>query len=95
MIVQFPRSARLLSSYTIVAYLVCFLNLRRAWPAPGGPKNGDLAAGSALVTQANCASQPYGYYNLAAHGSVLSNAIDRFGDTLGGVDSAVSFDQTS
>ncbi|KAJ6035831.1 hypothetical protein N7540_000110 [Penicillium herquei] len=47
------------------------------------------------VFEMTCSGQHYSYYGLAAYGSVPSNATDRYGDTLGGFGSAVSFNQSS
>ncbi|KAJ6140266.1 hypothetical protein N7471_006752 [Penicillium samsonianum] len=54
-----------------------------------------ILLGSAPISQTTCSSQRYNYYGLAAYGLVPSNATDRYGDTLGGFGSAVTFYQSA
>lgn len=44
------------------------------------------------VNATTCAAKTYTYHELAGYGLVASDAVDRFGDTLGGLGSAIHMD---
>ena len=48
-----------------------------------------------VVNQTTCNGKAYIYNNLAGYGFIPSNARDKFGDTIGGIGSAVAIDQRS
>lgn len=48
-----------------------------------------------VVNQTTCAGTTYQYNGLAGYGFIPSNATDKYGDTIGGIGSAVAFDQSS
>ncbi|KAJ6109113.1 esterase-like activity of phytase-domain-containing protein [Penicillium sp. IBT 16267x] len=80
----------------LVSSLLFFSVISATWAAPAEPsQNPDRAVANEPVFETTCSGQRYSYYGLAAYGSVPSNATDRYGDTLGGFGSAVSFDQSS
>lgn len=50
---------------------------------------------SASVNQATCNGKRYTYEELAGYGAIPSDARDRFGDTIGGLGSAISIPRAS
>ncbi|KAF3025786.1 hypothetical protein E8E14_014563 [Neopestalotiopsis sp. 37M] len=48
-----------------------------------------------VVNSTTCNGQTYVYQELAGYGFVVSDAVDKFGDTLGGLGSAIYIDKTS
>lgn len=52
-----------------------------------------VAAGT-VVNQTTCNGKTYTYQELAGYGFVPGNARDEFGDTLGGIGSAIALDRT-
>lgn len=80
----------------LVSYLLFFSVISVTWAVPTKPFNGhDRSVVREPVSETTCSGQRYSYYGLAAYGSVSSSATDRYGDTLGGFGSAISFDQSS
>src|SRR5204862_6307476 len=57
------------------------------------PSPGNFSA-PPVVSQTTCGGKSYKYHGLAGYGFVPSNAKDRFGDTLGGIGSALAIDQS-
>ena len=49
----------------------------------------------AYVNQTKCDGVTYKYNNLAGYGFIPGSAVDKYGDTLGGIGSAVAIDQKS
>ncbi|KAG6360289.1 hypothetical protein INS49_011346 [Diaporthe citri] len=47
------------------------------------------------VNSTNCNGKSYSYNELAGYGIIPSNATDKFGDTIGGIGSAIALDQSS
>lgn len=79
-----------------VSYLLLFSVISVTWAVPAEPLNGnDRSVAREPISETTCSGQRYSYYGLAAYGSVSSSATDRYGDTLGGFGSAISFDQSS
>lgn len=59
-----------------------------------------LAAGAVLkhsnsVKETTCKGETYQYQELAGYGLIKSNARDKFGDTIGGIGSAISIPRAS
>ena len=54
-----------------------------------------VPAPSSAVNQTTCNSNTYTYEELAGYGSIPSNARDKFGDTIGGIGSSASIDQST
>ena len=82
--------------YHLVSYLLFFFVVSVTWAAPAEPFNErDQSVAREPVSETTCSGQRYSYYGLAAYGSIPSSATDRYGDTLGGFGSAISFDQSS
>lgn len=52
-------------------------------------------ADSGAVNSTTCNGRTYVYQELAGYGFVASDARDKYGDTLGGLGSAIHIDQTS
>lgn len=52
-----------------------------------------VATAGAFVNQTTCNGKQYTYQELAGYGSVPGNATDEFGDTLGGIGSAIALDR--
>lgn len=50
---------------------------------------------SAVVNTTTCNGKNYLYEELAGYGYVVTDAVDRFGDTLGGLGSAIHIDRSS
>ncbi|RHZ57964.1 hypothetical protein CDV55_104867 [Aspergillus turcosus] len=48
-----------------------------------------------VVNQTTCGGTSYEYTGLAGYGFIPSNAVDKYGDTLGGLGSAIAIDQDS
>ncbi|KAJ5692496.1 secreted protein [Penicillium macrosclerotiorum] len=48
-----------------------------------------------VVNQTTCAGTTYKYTGLAGYGYIPSNAIDKYGDTIGGIGSSIAIDQSS
>lgn len=48
-----------------------------------------------VVNQTTCGGTSYEYTGLAGYGFIPSNAVDKYGDTLGGFGSAIAIDQDS
>lgn len=53
------------------------------------------ATATSFVNQTNCNGQVYTYQQLAGYGFNPSNATDKFGDTIGGIGSAIALDRTA
>lgn len=47
------------------------------------------------VNSTTCNGQFYAYTELAGYGFISSNARDKYGDTIGGIGSAIALDQSS
>jgi hypothetical protein len=50
---------------------------------------------TATVNQTTCNGKSYVYESLAGYGDLPSNSRDKFGDTLGGLGSAIALEQSS
>lgn len=50
---------------------------------------------STVVNQTTCGGNSYAYTGLEGYGYVPSDALDKYGDTLGGIGSAATIDQAS
>ena len=48
-----------------------------------------------ITNQTTCDNEQYTYQQLAGYGFVPSNAVDKYGDTLGGYGSAIAIDRKS
>lgn len=48
-----------------------------------------------VVNSTTCNGKTYVYEELAGYGFVVSDAVDKFGDTLGGIGSAIYLDKKS
>ncbi|KAK8086307.1 hypothetical protein PG994_001281 [Apiospora phragmitis] len=48
---------------------------------------------TAAVNMTTCASKAYTYHELAGYGSIASDAVDKYGDTLGGLGSSIHMDR--
>ena len=48
-----------------------------------------------IANQTTCDNEQYTYQQLAGYGFVPSNAVDKYGDTLGGYGSAIAIDRKS
>ena len=53
----------------------------------------DISARERVVNSTTCASKAYTYHELAGYGYIVSNAVDKFGDTLGGLGSGIHMDR--
>ena len=51
-------------------------------------------AASQVVNQTSCKGKNYTYQELAGFGLIPGNARDQFGDTIGGIGSAIALDRT-
>lgn len=54
-----------------------------------------VPANQTVTNQTTCNKEQYTYQQLAGYGFVPSNAVDKYGDTLGGYGSAIAIDQRS
>ncbi|GES57505.1 peptidase M35 deuterolysin [Aspergillus terreus] len=54
-----------------------------------------LPNASTIVNQTTCGGHTYAYAGLEGYGYLPSNAVDKYGDTLGGIGSSAAIDQTS
>lgn len=54
-----------------------------------------VPANQTVTNQTTCDKEQYTYQQLAGYGFVPSNAVDKYGDTLGGYGSAIAIDQGS
>ena len=61
----------------------------------GGVENPPVAANQPVTNQTTCDKEQYTYQELAGYGFVPSNAVDKYGDTLGGYGSAIAIDRRS
>lgn len=50
---------------------------------------------SAVANTTTCNEKDYVYEELAGYGFVVTDAVDKFGDTLGGLGSAIHIDRSS
>lgn len=48
-----------------------------------------------IVKQTQCGSHTYQYNGLVGYGTVPSNAVDKYGDTLGGFGSSIAIERAS
>jgi hypothetical protein len=48
-----------------------------------------------VVNQTTCRGTSYEYTGLVGYGLIPGNAVDKYGDTLGGIGSAIAIDQDS
>lgn len=55
----------------------------------------DASATTDAVNTTTCNGQFYAYTELAGYGYISGNARDKFGDTIGGIGSAIALDQSS
>ena len=53
------------------------------------------AVNQTITNQTTCNNEQYTYQQLAGYGFVPSNAVDKYGDTLGGYGSAIAIDRSS
>ncbi|WEW59906.1 hypothetical protein PRK78_005388 [Emydomyces testavorans] len=70
-----------------------FLFLALAGAVPAGLSEPPKAL--PVVKQTTCGEHTYNYHGLAGYGFVPSNAVDKYGDTLGGIGSSVAIEQSS
>ena len=63
-------------------------DLRQRADASSTPNN-------SVTNQTTCDKEQYTYQQLAGYGFVPSNAVDKYGDTLGGYGSAIAIDRSS
>lgn len=54
-----------------------------------------IAQNDSFVNQTTCNGNTYTYQELAGSGAILGNARDKFGDTIGGIGSAIAMDTTT
>ena len=54
-----------------------------------------VPANNTITNQTTCDGEHYTYQQLAGYGFVPSNAVDKYGDTLGGYGSAIAIDRSS
>ena len=52
-------------------------------------------ANQTFVTQTTCNGETYTYQQLAGYGFIPSNARDKYGDTIGGIGSAIALDHNA
>ena len=52
-------------------------------------------ANQTYVTQTTCNGETYTYQQLAGYGFIPSNARDKYGDTIGGIGSAIALDHNA
>ncbi|OJD17291.1 hypothetical protein AJ78_02625 [Emergomyces pasteurianus Ep9510] len=68
---------------------VCaLLTVANAGPPPKGKDDG-------VVKKVTCGGNTYTYHGLEGYGFVPSNAVDKYGDTMGGIGGALAVDQSS
>lgn len=70
---------------------VLFVALANALPGGKNPPSKDLP----VVKQTTCGKHTYQYHGLSGYGTIPSDAVDKYGDTLGGLGSAVAIEQSS
>ncbi|CAN8103536.1 unnamed protein product [Discula destructiva] len=75
-------------------HLTAFLALA-AVPVLGSPAKCTVAATTSAVNTTTCNGQFYAYTQLAGYGALSGNARDKFGDTIGGIGSAIALDLSS
>lgn len=77
-------------------YSLCAVSGLLATTVNGLPKKGHRAETSLpIVKQTKCGSHTYQYNGLVGYGHVPSNAVDKYGDTLGGFGSSIAIEQAS
>ncbi|EGE00576.1 hypothetical protein TESG_07879 [Trichophyton tonsurans CBS 112818] len=77
-------------------YSLCAVSGLLATTVNGLPKKGHRAETSLpIVKQTKCGSHTYQYNGLVGYGTVPSNAVDKYGDTLGGFGSSIAIEQAS
>ncbi|MCJ1400637.1 hypothetical protein MMC11_003845 [Xylographa trunciseda] len=59
------------------------------------PVSPRASANQAFVTQTTCNGETYTYQQLAGYGFIPSNARDKYGDTIGGIGSAIALDHNA
>lgn len=81
----------------MAALLLTFALAAVATASPYSPRAASNATVSVdfIVNSTTCNGQTYVYQELAGYGFVVSDAVDKFGDTLGGLGSAIYIDKTS
>ena len=84
-------TAFLVSSTLFASATPRFSDLRQRARASTTP----LAASQNVTNQTTCDGRQYTYQELAGYGFVPSNAVDKYGDTLGGYGSAIAIDRSS
>lgn len=65
----------------------------RVLDTPGDTWTTTTTSAAGAVNATTCAAKAYAYHELAGYGLVASGAVDRFGDTLGGLGSAIHMDR--
>lgn len=83
--------ALLASSALLASANPAYSDLRRR----GGAGRPAVAANQTVTNQTTCDKEQYTYQELAGYGFVPSNAVDKYGDTLGGYGSAIAIDRRS
>ena len=74
-----------------LAWALATALLPLAHGAPSPSSSSDVT----VVNETTCGDTTYKYLGLEGYGFVPSNAVDKFGDTLGGFGSSVAIDQKS
>ena len=78
-----------------IAFLACSTLLASATPRYSDFRQRALAVNQTITNQTTCNNEQYTYQQLAGYGFVPSNAVDKYGDTLGGYGSAIAIDRSS
>ena len=80
---------------SFLASLACSSLLASATPRYSDLRQRAGASTTTVTNQTTCNNEQYTYQQLAGYGFVPSNAVDKYGDTLGGYGSAVAIDRSS
>ncbi|KAI1855293.1 hypothetical protein JX265_006564 [Neoarthrinium moseri] len=82
-----------MASYLLTAGLAVAAAARAAVVAPRAANSTTVVAGA--VNSTTCNGKQYVYEELAGYGFVVSDAVDKFGDNLGGLGSAIHMEKKS
>ncbi len=85
------RSLLAILAYSTLIASATLSHLRQRAGASSTP----IAANETVTNQTTCNNEQYTYQQLAGYGFVPSNAVDKYGDTLGGYGSAIAIDRSS
>ena len=83
--------AFLASSTLLVSATPRYSELRQRDDASKAP----VPVNQTITNQTTCDKEQYTYQQLAGYGFVPSNAVDKYGDTLGGYGSSIAIDRKS